>query len=241
MTKKYDPFDPKSAGIRSEGAKSKSGLGAIDSRNPEAIDQYVEINHKIKDLEGEFSRLRGVVAGEGLEVYGDRAMTGDIKNFKLQGNQSYISHITIDKSSAIDSAAYSMLIETYGDAVVHRVIEPDLSSVRFNIDLLMKHRAQIVELLSPLGPDVMAELFTKPLYKTKKGIQQLMVDEAKGLAKGKTGKRYSEAAAKEAADAKQAGLPVRPRRPEEVAFTHLLQDFKVQIQLRSQSRGKDEE
>ena len=243
MAKKtFDPFNPKQAGIRDGGTTSKKGgLSSVDSRDPEAIDQYVKTSHQSKALEGELKRLRSVVGAEGLEVYGGRATSGDVKNFKLQGNEHFISHISQDKVAAIDSAKYSMLVETYGEKLVERVVEPDLSSVRFNVDLLMTHRDKIVELLSPLGAEVLGQLFTKPVYKSRKSVQQLLVDEAKGLAKGKTAKQYTEQAAREAADAKALGRSVAPRRPDEVAFTNLMQDFGVTVQLRSQTQSNEDE
>ena len=158
---------------------SKSGLKdvTVPKKLVAAIDDYARIHAEIKSLEGEKEQCRNEIEPFAKEKYAERLFEGTSGNFKLSGEKSVVSFITMAKSKNIGQTQYEELEQTWGSEVVETCLKKDIGTVKFDSEVYEAHKELINKTIAALGEKIGAPLFVGMAYKVPKNILEIVASQ----------------------------------------------------------------
>jgi len=168
----FDPFanvassKGKKAGSSTLGSVAGTGVGA-------EIDNFVKAARQIKDLESEKSASKDTVMIFANQEFAKRQRAGQSGNFRIEGNSESVTFIAQAKGSALAGDTMGVLKEKWGIEVVAAVTEVDLSSLKFNPEIIGNAELQqkiFAALENALTKEVRANLFLPVTYKVKTDV-----------------------------------------------------------------------
>jgi len=157
---------------------SKSGLKEVNVPKSlvASIDDYARIHAEIKSLEAEKDQCKNDVSSFGKESFAKRLFKGITGNFKLEGDDSVLSFLTIAKSKNMGQEQYEEFEEKWGTEVAESCLKKDIGTVKFDADVYEANEDVINKALTALGEKIGAPLFVGMAYKVPKNILDKVAD-----------------------------------------------------------------
>jgi hypothetical protein len=148
----------------------------------ENLEEHITNFKKFKSLEKE-AEAGLAIAKDGLndlvkEETAKRLANGKTKGFKLTNGTDVVSYIVMNKGRDV-SGDYDQLVETYGEEKIDKMVDVDWKGIKFDTDLLTKHKEKILQYLmegftkdlgEEAGMAIFENLFVPASIKAKKNV-----------------------------------------------------------------------
>lgn len=135
-----------------------------------AIDSYRAAQDQAKHYEGEATVYKDTIIEYAASEYAKRAFSGDVKGFKMNGEEASVHYIVQDSSSGLSEEEYAEFIDAFGEKAANELIVRDFASIRFDAKILETHYEEVVEALQKLRPEILESLFKPMLMKAASDV-----------------------------------------------------------------------
>ena len=173
---KNDPFKTRSS---KDEVPSASGSLNPPPEISEAIDQFRQNQDQAKHFEGQATIYKDQVQNWAFEQFLSRSLAGVKGSFKVEGDESMVTYVTMDSSAGLTEDDVSQIASRFGDKVADDLVTRDFRSIRFDPEVLASNYDAVVEALQVLPDGVLSRLFKPMLLKAKPGAVELAKQHAK--------------------------------------------------------------
>lgn len=122
--------------VQPKAQSSKNPTIALDRNDSRAVDSYVPVAQRFKEIEAEKSLAYGAVKDVGQAAYAERAAKGGFENPRLVGEEHSVLYIVQDSFNAV-SAEKKIMLEQAG---LSEYIERDQIQLVSGLDEKMQER-----------------------------------------------------------------------------------------------------
>ena len=147
-----------------------------------AVDQYNKLNAEIKSLSGELTVTKNTLESYARREHANRIYIGNKDNFKIQGNETQVMWVAQNSSGGMGQDQYDEFSAKWGTSAAESLLKVDMSTVRFNVDVLEKNKDVIMAALQSIDPSILENLFTSPTYKVTETIIANLSEHTKSAA-----------------------------------------------------------
>lgn len=133
------------------------------------IDLYVHTHREMKRLEREMQKLKDEIVSFAKDERAYRVTAGEPdRSFRIEGYKEAVTFVVTDSGGAIEPEDLAAIESEFGSQV-RQLLELDLNSLRFNIDVLRPNFEQVAMAFETLPQPILGGLFRPVTFVVSKG------------------------------------------------------------------------
>lgn len=141
-----------------------------------SVDEYKECKRQSKKFDGLAEMYKKTVCDFVRPVYATNAITGNVGNIKLRGNEDSVTYIVQQRSKGLSLSDVKALKEKWGDELVTSLTQKDFGSIKFDTAVLEKNYEAVISALNNLPSEVLKNLFKPMTIKAKPDAISIAAD-----------------------------------------------------------------